>query len=133
MFVLDCSVTMPWILKNDPSGYAVSILKRLASTDAWVPKLWMTEVVNVLLVRERLKSLASKESIQFMQWLKELPIYTDAEDSEGGARVYALAREYSLSAYDGVYLELAVRKNLPIATLDKTLRKAARKLDLGLV
>lgn len=133
MFVLDCSVTMPWILKNDPSGYAVGILKQLATEEAIVPRLWVTEVMNVLLVRERQKGLSSKESIQFLQWLKELPIEIDPENDENTERIYTLAREHVLSAYDGVYLELAVRKNVPIATLDKILRKAAKALGISLM
>jgi predicted nucleic acid-binding protein len=45
---------------------------------------------------------------------------------------WLLARTYKLSSYDACYLELAVREGLPIATLNKALRKAAKKDDVGL-
>lgn len=38
-----------------------------------------------------------------------------------------LAQRYKLSAYDAFYLELALRRGLPLATLDEDLRKAAKK------
>ena len=39
--------------------------------------------------------------------------------------VLPIAREFGLSAYDGAYLELAVRRGAPLATLDARLAKAA--------
>jgi predicted nucleic acid-binding protein len=39
----------------------------------------------------------------------------------------AIAREHGLSAYDAAYLELAIRADARLATLDKALRAAARK------
>jgi predicted nucleic acid-binding protein len=41
--------------------------------------------------------------------------------------ILQLARRYRLSSYDASYLELALRKGLPLATLDADLAKAARK------
>jgi predicted nucleic acid-binding protein len=38
-----------------------------------------------------------------------------------------LARRYKLSAYDASYLELALRRGIPLATLDEDLQKAAKK------
>jgi predicted nucleic acid-binding protein len=41
-----------------------------------------------------------------------------------------LARIYKLSSYDAAYLELAIREDLPLATLDRDLRKAAKKAEV---
>ena len=38
--------------------------------------------------------------------------------------VLRLARKHKLTAYDAAYLELALRRNLPLATLDKQLLTA---------
>ncbi|WP_369127386.1 type II toxin-antitoxin system VapC family toxin [Bowmanella dokdonensis] len=46
-------------------------------------------------------------------------------------RTLALSRAYKLSSYDAAYLELAIRKGLPLATLDKNLPKAAKKADIA--
>ena len=44
-----------------------------------------------------------------------------------------MAYEYRLSGYDAAYLELAIRKGLPLATLDEELRRAAVAVGVGLV
>ena len=38
----------------------------------------------------------------------------------------ALARSHRLTSYDAAYLELALRRGLPLATRDKALQAAAR-------
>ena len=43
-----------------------------------------------------------------------------------------LARSYGLSSYDAAYLELAVRESLTLASLDRTLVKAAEKAGIGI-
>ena len=43
------------------------------------------------------------------------------------------ARTYQLSVYDSVYLDLALRIRLPLATLDVPLRKAAGKAGVELL
>ena len=44
-----------------------------------------------------------------------------------------LASAHSLSAYDATYLELAQRRKLPLATLDRPLRLAALAAGIALV
>jgi predicted nucleic acid-binding protein len=39
----------------------------------------------------------------------------------------ALAESYVLSVYDAAYLELALRRGLPLASLDDSLRRAMQK------
>ena len=52
-------------------------------------------------------------------------------DDEGPGRAFedtsALAQKYSLSLYDAVYLELAVRRGVPLASRDAALNKAAKR------
>lgn len=56
-------------------------------------------------------------------------------DRETGARALAntmaLARSQNLTLYDAAYLELAMRRKLPLATLDSDLRKAAKKVGVS--
>lgn len=44
-----------------------------------------------------------------------------------------LMKQYALTAYDASYLALALRRSLPLATLDKDLRKAALSAGVPLV
>jgi predicted nucleic acid-binding protein len=43
------------------------------------------------------------------------------------SKTLALGEAYTLSAYDAGYLELALRKGLPLASLDRQLRAACTK------
>lgn len=133
MMVVDCSVTMPWLLKNDASGYSEKTLDALLTGSAIVPALWHLEVQNVLLMFERRKRILRSESERFCRLLADLPITTDdtPERVSTGTAV-ALARECGLTLYDAVYLGLAMRTRLPFATLDKALRKAARRANVEL-
>jgi predicted nucleic acid-binding protein len=133
LFVMDCSVTMPWVLHNDATGYANKVLHCFEKGEAIVPDLWFLEVSNVLLVFERRKRINVAESEQFIKLLSELPINTDqGTGNRVFSKIILLAREYQLSTYDAAYLELAVREELPLATLDKNLRRSARKSGIEL-
>jgi len=133
LFVMDCSVTMPWLLHNDMTDYAKDVLLGFKNGQAVVPELWFLEVSNVLLSFERRKRIKTTESEQFIKLLRELPIKIDQGTGERVfSRIISLAREYKLSAYDATYLELAVREKLPLATLDKDLQRAVRRAGLPL-
>ena len=101
----------------DGAGWAVGAI---------VPAIWHLEVANALLVGERRGRCEQADTSSWTAFLSSLPI---AVDEHSGARVLgdvlALARAQNLSAYDAAYLELALRRGLPLATLDKRLKTAA--------
>lgn len=135
-FVLDNSVTMRWLLQSSKRSdqlYAERVLKSLLKAQAAVPHLWYMEIANVLLGAEKHQALATSEAESFLSQLEQLPIEVDpltAQQTTG--RILALSRAYKLNSYDAAYLELAARKRLPLATLDRSLRKAARKSGIEL-
>ena len=135
-FVLDNSVAMRWLLESPKAPdqkYAEKVLKSLSEQDAVVPNLWHLEACNVILGAEKRGEITVGESEKFITQLENLPIHVDTMSAnQAFSRTINLARTYKLSSYDACYLELAVREGLPIATLDKALRKAAKKADVGL-
>ena len=135
-FVLDNSITMRWLMETDKATdqkYAEDILKSLLDNDALVPNLWHLEVVNVLVNSEKRKEIDAGVIERFISQLDNLPIHVDPLTShQSFTRTMALSRIYNLSSYDAAYLELAIREGLPIATLDKDLRKAAKKADVNI-
>jgi len=135
-FVLDNSVAMRWLLgspKASDQKYAENVLKSLSEQDAVVPNLWHLEAGNVVLGAEKRGEVTVGESEKFINQLENLPIHVDAMTAhQAFSRTINLARTYKLSSYDASCLELAVREGLPIATLDKGLRKAAKKADVDL-
>jgi predicted nucleic acid-binding protein len=103
-------------------------LESFETAEAFVPAIWPLEVGNVLLVAERRKRLNQASVFRFLELLKELPIMVEQETPERMLQeIVYLARKYGLSTYDASYLDLALRLDLPISTLDALLMKAAKK------
>jgi len=72
--------------------------------------------------------LRQPEILRFVALLEGLSILQDGPAvSDHVSNVLPLARVYDLSAYDAAYLELAIRHNAPLVTLDGDMRKAAKK------
>jgi predicted nucleic acid-binding protein len=136
LFVLDASVALAWFIDRPTDPYAQHIRERLRSDwTAVSPLLWQTEVANILVVSERRKLLSTAEvaaACSFLRRLSPTKIRLDASvftlDELTGA-----AREFGLTSYDAAYLLLALRENLPIATLDKALQTAAAKAGVPLM
>jgi predicted nucleic acid-binding protein len=125
-FVLDCSVAVAWFFEDEASAYAQAVEDSLASSAAVVPSLWRLEVANALLMGERRERTTEAKVTQFLTLLNSLPITVDDEaPGRAWSDVLHLAREHNLTAYDAAYLELALRRGLPLATLDERLKAAA--------
>jgi predicted nucleic acid-binding protein len=124
--VLDCSVTMAWCFDDEATPYTDGVRDALADLRAVVPSIWPLEVVNATIVGERRKRLDEARSSRFINLLEALPIAIDDETSNRAfSDIRHLARTYQLSSYDAAYLELAVRRGLPMACLDGKLKAAA--------
>ncbi len=125
-FVIDNSVVMAWCFIDEESTYADTVLRSLESVKAVVPAIWPLEVGNVLVVAERRKRLSEADIVHFLALINDLPITVVQERPERMTKeIMALARKHQLPTYDASYLDLAMRKGLPIATQDKALRRVA--------
>lgn len=131
LFVLDASVTLAWLLEEEPTSGADLALVRLESDEALVPHLWHLELRNGLLTAVRRGRFSAGEPAERLNALHDLPIRTDAELDLDIA--FSLAERHALSFYDAIYLELAKRHAAPIATLDMALARAAADAGLPLV
>ena len=121
--VLDASVTAGWLLSDELDPRTASVLAILRQDGAIVPQLWHYEIRNALLVAERREPMPEGGATERPDSLKGLPILTDQETDLRVA--FDLAREHGLSFSDALYLELAKRRNGPLATLDERLTRAA--------
>lgn len=125
-FVLDCSVSMAWCFDDEASPYTDGVRDCLANHQAQVPSIWPLEAANAAIMGERRKRLDEARSSRFFVLLQALPIVVDEETSSRTfSEIVHLARTYQLSAYDAAYLELAIRRGLPLACLDGKLKTAA--------
>jgi len=133
-FVVDCSIAMAWLFHDEATAKTDALLNRLAMETALVPAWWFIEITNVLAMAERKGRITSAKSDAFIADLTKLGIETD-DEAPGRAftHLLALCRRHRFTSYDAIYLELAIRRGLPLATLDNDLRKAATKLGVHLL
>ena len=133
-FVLDASLTLAWCFKDESTAYSRQVLALLSSTHAEVPPLWTYEVANVLAMSERRQRITNLGSEEFLEALSALDIRIDGNTpSIIGKALLPLARRYGLTAYDAAYLEVAKRKVLSLATLDKDLIAATPQEGIELI
>lgn len=132
--MLDASVALSWSLEGQKTAYAETILDFLADgEEALVPVIWPLEIVNSLVVAERRRGMSAAQVETLVRDLANLPLKVDLE---GAGRAYSsvlrISRQHQLSAYDATYLDLALFEALPLATLDKGLRAAAKRSGVEL-
>jgi len=133
-FVVDCSIAMAWVFNDEATPKTEALLNRLTTETALVPTLWFIEITNVLAMAERKGRITPTQSDAFIADLGKLRIERDDEAPHRAfTYLLALCRRHRLTSYDAIYLDLAVRRNLPLATLDDDLRKTARKLGVRLL
>jgi predicted nucleic acid-binding protein len=131
-FVLDSSVALAWCFPDEKAPVPEAVLDSLAAARGVVPSLWHLEVANSLLVGERRKRSTEADTVNWLRFLASLPIVVDEETvTRAWSSVLTLARSHNLSAYDASYLELAVRRGLPLATLDDKLKTAATEIGIA--
>jgi len=130
--VVDASVGVSWAVPSQSSSAAEALLEEVASGKPFVvPGLWMFEIANALLVLTRRKKILPQQCARARTALSRLhPVVDDEGPRLALQRIWELADEFSLSIYDAVYLELARRKSLPLASRDSGLRAAAKKYGI---
>jgi predicted nucleic acid-binding protein len=135
--VLDNSVAMLWLLpQSNPAGMALAdkVLTQLQNDGAMAPSLWTLEAANVIAKCQRLGKITQAQASAFVALLEGLGIAIDARTSQRALHdTLDLARQFRLSAYDAAYLALALREQLPLATLDDALQNAAREAGVVLI
>jgi predicted nucleic acid-binding protein len=135
-FVLDASIALGWTLDNPVPAAATRAKQSLLSgTRAVAPGLWHLEIANGLAVAERRGILTTPDATLALLQLEQLCAQALEIEADIVPMRQALttARTYQLSAYDSVYLDLALRTRLPLATLDVALRRAAGRAGVELL
>ena len=131
-FVVDASVALAWCFDDEATAATDALLGRAAAEGVVVPPLWFLEVANALLTAERRGRLTPEQTLEVLSRLGALPAERDGAAVSPTA-VLALARAQRLTAYDASYLELAIRRGLPLATLDGELRRAGEAAGVPLL
>jgi predicted nucleic acid-binding protein len=131
-FVLDCSAVLSWLFPDEGDPYGTALIEVVGDSRMYVPSLLWLEAANAFLIAERKGRLTVADTARMAAILEAMPTTTDTDPSESRfPEVMSLGRRYGLSAYDATYLDLALRRGLPIATLDSALMNAAQAAGVG--
>jgi predicted nucleic acid-binding protein len=123
-FVIDASVTLPWFLEDERTPFTDSLLDAIHRVEYWAPYVWCLELPNALLVAERKRRISHSTRLEALDQVSRLKVRLDPAVPDMKA-ISALAARRDLSTYDAAYLELAVRQELGLITLDRALGDAA--------
>ena len=128
--VVDCSVAMTVVFRDEATAATRKFFRTFANKPLLVPGIWHYEVANVLALSYRHGRIDRSQLLKSLKDLDTLQFEADeTPPRELLADIIDLCRHHSLTAYDAAYLAVAMRRQLPLATLDKKLAMAA--IDMG--
>jgi len=126
MVIIDCSIAVNWTLNDEHSDYAAIVLAYFTDNkpELFVPPLFTLEVLNALQMAFKRKRISKEELAKTRRyWLKH-PVHVCGLNYD---RIIELVDKHQLTPYDAAYLDVAISKQTPLATLDKSLMFAAKK------
>lgn len=128
--VIDSSVALNWTLP-DEDGQFDDWARRLTTEFGVVPAIWFSETSNGVLMALRRGRINADQAERALTLLNGLAVTFDDEGTGYVFhRTFALARAHNLTVYDASYVELAMRRALPLITLDGAMRGAAERLGV---
>lgn len=134
--VIDASLTLAWYFEDQSTPATDAVLDRVSGSGAVVPGLWRLEVANAFQTavhRQRIDAVYRDASLAELGFMA---ITIDADPNTNGyawSTTLRLAERFALTLYDAAYPELAQRRSLPLATLDRDLRTAAPAVNVELL
>jgi predicted nucleic acid-binding protein len=132
--VIDSSMTLAWYFDDERTAASIAVLNQVAEEGAIVPALWRLEVLNGLQVAVRRGRIDIAYRDASLTDLQSLVIAIDpGTNRHAWSATLRLCDRFGLTPYDAAYLELALRRRLPLATLDSELVRAARAESVPLV
>lgn len=130
-FVADASVTAAWFIASQATTYTDRLLKRIPDEEVYVPGIWPAEFTNIFLVLERRGKLTDEQVLTILRLASRYPIIVDT-GTVSLAKIHRLSEQFSLTAYDAMYLELALRLDLALCARDGALIEAVPRAGLKL-
>ncbi len=133
-FVIDASVAMAWCFLEEATPATSELLDRMEAETAAVPAWWFLEVTNVLALAERKGRITPAQVAGFIALVEDFALEVDDQaPARAFTHVLPLCRSHGLTSYDAAYLDLAMRRGLPLASLDEQLRAAAGACGIKLL
>ena len=128
-FIVDASVGFSWVHQGQATVETDKLLEAVAAgAQVVVPALWHLEMANVLLIAQRRHRMTATQRKAALEQLTAMQFIVDEEGArQAFGKTSELAEKHGLTIYDATYLELAVRRSLPLATRDESLKRAAKQ------
>ena len=132
--ILDASAFAPVVIADERTNMLPGLLEALSATSGMiVPPHWRAEVTNMLLVASRKGRMTSDGLAGAIATIDAVIIEVDPISADRLLDAsWVLAERHRLTIYDAAYLELAIRRSLPLATHDAALIAAARRESVEL-
>jgi predicted nucleic acid-binding protein len=133
-FVLDASATLPWCFTDEATAATDALQGRaIGGERMFVPAHWPAEILSGVTRAARRGRLDTPSVDAFLDGLSFLEIEVDARPFQRQwSEALPLVRKHRLSGYDAMYLALAARMGIKLASLDEQLRLAAIAEGVGL-
>jgi predicted nucleic acid-binding protein len=126
--LLDASALLAVVADEPESEIVIQYTKNAVIVS---PDIVSFEVANALTKMMKKKVIDTKEKmIALMKNFQKIPIKTIEADFEKSLEI---AWDYTIYAYDSIYLEMAKRLNLPLLTFDGGMRRIARELGITIL
>jgi predicted nucleic acid-binding protein len=134
LIVIDASVALAWAHADEQTPAILALAETVSREGGVAPAIWPTEVANALQMAVRRKRISILQRDQLLINFDRLAVEVESPlVSIIRTRVIPLAHQYGLTVYDASYLELAIRRELPLATLDGDLARAANQVGIAVL
>lgn len=132
MIVVDATAAIAWAMHED--DLTDTLTQYFASGRIVAPALWRLEVLNVVLKKERQKFITAQQGDRLLRDLDAIGVdIVDLLSDRSFEQLAQLARPHQLTAYDAIYLDLALATSASLLTLDQNLIDAAGRVGVAIV
>ena len=125
-FVLHTSIALGWFSLRHSTPDAMDVLQNMPPAVALVPAHWSIQIAEWVYEAEARGDAVAQEIESYFALISHVGIRPDQPSvTRAWPDTLELAQTHSIPVADAAYLELALRRKLPLATVDPPLLAAA--------
>ena len=127
-------MSLTWCLPRQASFVSDRVLLECQNEQILVPEIWHLEMANILGLKRRDGNISENDLARALSLLAQLPIETSSVVNTASieANLHRIAR-LRISAYDAIYVELALATRSRLATFDQAMVRAAREAGVQVI